>query len=128
MVRQEKHLRIFVWVILKLQTVAAIKRPFLRTHVRCRQNLDQLHDILLCTYSEKLCSSMEERDFQYPIIISVFILKLYCTLAYINWIFYFSYMHTVNTICTFLRRYMSCMYLFLHDSVYNLCDSLKMAL
>jgi len=30
-VRLQKHLRTFVWVILKLQTVAAIKGPFLRT-------------------------------------------------------------------------------------------------
>jgi len=39
-VRQQKRLRTFVWVILKLQTVAAVKEPFLRTRVRCRQNLN----------------------------------------------------------------------------------------
>jgi len=70
---------------------------------------------------------MEERDVQYPIIISVFILKIYCTLGYINWIFYFSYMHTVNIMCTFFAS-LYVVYVFLHDSVYNLCDSLKMAL
>jgi hypothetical protein len=55
---------------------------------------------------------MEERDFQYPI--SVLVLLKYCALASINWIFYMSYIHTVNIICAFvLRRYMSCVYFYM---------------